>query len=157
MAKSVKKKKAFSVSLIDAKLISYGTTDLADSICDPINQTEYKFNFEFSFKVNVDSTIEIIVKAIIYNSFNKELGSIKGHFYFLIKDFSEVAKPVHGEPDKININPEVVTSLMGVSVSTLRGMFIMCASNSILKNAFFPIINTAQFNERFSHLEKDHP
>jgi hypothetical protein len=105
----------------------------------------YEFLLTFNFQLNeVDKTVDIRLHAILSNKDTKEqLALIKTLIVINVINFYEVAIKT---PEGLYMLPQGVLALFtSISVSTTRGMSVMCLANTSFSNAFIPVFNAQTF------------
>lgn len=123
--------------------------------------TEYdpdKINFNLGVNINVDPGSKLITIMFPVQIFSDEthselLGSIHTKGEFIIKNFDELFEE-HGKKLPMNI----IASLVGVLLSSTRGMLILLSKGTVFEKAIIPIINPVVFfsqEARQSHSLQD--
>lgn len=111
----------------------------------PKNYKNFTFEVSVSSRINLEmSLIDIIVTVKIFIDKEKKnpIASIDTSSIFEVINLNEV---MIKENQVIKIPEILVLTLIGISISTTRGMLIAKTSGSILQNAFIPVLNPSDF------------
>jgi hypothetical protein len=134
------------LSFKEVRFAGFSTTEYADNLENQLPQTEYEFQFELNMNFQkAEKTAEFTLKATVYNKNSNpkvELGNIKSVVSFHIKNFDDI---IFIDEGKMKIPNELILTGASVSISTTRGMFVMCAATSKISNAVIPLVNPQKF------------
>jgi len=144
-----------SFRIIEVNLNSF--QEFKPEIKIPENYNNYTYEIQVSSKVNKELRliiISVLVKIFLDNEKKITLASIETSSIFEITNLNEIVK---FEDEKLKIPEFLMATLIGISISTIRGMLLAKTSGSIIQNAIIPVINPSDFlktNTEFS-LEND--
>jgi F-box associated protein len=107
----------------------------------------YEFQFNFSSNIRPDDKqIDILLNTIIFDKSTPEnkivLGNIKTQFAFFVVNFNEL---IIKNDNSITINQLLLINCMSIAISTTRGILLISAAASNIKNALIPVMNPAAF------------
>jgi hypothetical protein len=111
---------------------------------DP-KKPEFTFNFELGFKFNPKRK-EVIFLLFFKVSPEKDqkliVGKMRTEMIFFINNMEGF---LHPKEAKINLPDQFMASLIGIVISTSRGLWSSKVVGTALQNAILPIINPSEF------------
>jgi len=129
--------------IFDIKLNSF--QEFKPKVEIPKKFNNFTFEVSVSSRINLElSLIEINVKVGVYVDKEKShsIAVIDTISIFEVINLNEIIK---NENQLLKIPEILILSLIGISISTTRGMLIAKTSGSLLQNAFIPVINPSDF------------
>lgn len=119
---------------------------------------------KLSFKIGIDQDIDVkekLYKTIIGIEFastndNNEVLIFCRYrvlFSYIIENFDEIINHNYSDGNKFTISDNVVLSLFGLSMSTLRGMLISKTANSEINGIIIPPINTQRLKNAIDEIK----
>lgn len=143
-----KKEPNLNVAVVKSDFISLELSSYAKKLKKDIPLTQFGYSLEFKLGVDEDKeSVEILVYVKIYkagknSNDDKKLAEFVSRYKYLIKDIKHFTAKVDNETTILK--DEIARLLIGISVSSCRGMFSVSSKNTILKNAVIPIINQSK-------------
>lgn len=103
-----------------------------------------KINFEVNIDIQIADALKKIVLICSVQIFSDEkkkdlLGTIRTKGEYIIENFQEVKTEGNGIPIQI------MASLVGIQVSTTRGMLKLLSKGTVFEQSIIPIINPMAF------------
>jgi len=134
-----------SFSLRTCKCLLFELTDVAKQNQIGIPFDKYKFDFRFKFDLDGEKKTATIRIDSVLSSISDTpgiLATLNSINEFLIVNFDKVVvKNIHGQ---LQIPDAALHSFLSVSVSSLRGMYIIKLEDTIYSNAILPLVDTSQ-------------
>lgn len=112
------------------------------------NEKNIVFEIGVANKTNtLKSIVEIIILVKVYsdNSKKNEIGELRTLNTYKVKDLKKLIK---SENNKIELPKVLLASIIGISVSTARGILIAKSAGTILSKAVIPVINPTELIEK---------
>jgi hypothetical protein len=135
------------ISIKEVRFNSFTTTEHEAQLESKPEPNEFAFKFELRMNLTPEEkTAQFILTTRIFLRVNPtlELGSISGSFTLGVENFPEIVRMEHGI---LKVPDALMMTGVAAAVSTLRGMFVMCAATSKISNAIIPLTNSKAFLE----------
>lgn len=116
-----------------------------EKIKSPGEYSSDKINFKLGTNLDVDParhrvTVDFFADVFSDESLSEKLGSIQTKGEYSIKNFDEVM-----EKNGNSFPTNILAALVGVSLSTTRGMLILLSKGTVFDSAIIPIVNPMIF------------
>ena len=126
--------------------IEFKLSDFAKSNKIKIESGKYGFNFTINLQIveqtkSIEIDLEARVVSLKTEKSNDEIASIKSVHSFQLQNFNDIAiKTDNG----IQIPQQLMTPLLAIALSSLRGMLSVKLEGSIYENAIIPVIDVTR-------------
>ena len=101
------------------------------------------FNFELKFRTMAnpkEGILSVFSDAVIKDlGINSQVGQYSALFHYAVSDLDKVL--INTEGNQFEIPQPLVTILLGISVSTLRGLMFEAFKGTFLHDAILPVID----------------
>ncbi len=101
------------------------------------------FNFEMKFQASVnpkDGILSVFADAVIKDlEINTQIGQYSALFHYSVSDLENVL--IKSGPNQFEIPQPLLTTLLGISASTLRGLMFEAFKGTFLHDAILPVID----------------
>jgi len=127
------------LNMIEASCLSFSVNNKIEE-----DITGFSFDYDANTKVDVENNL-ILIQLGINVSANAEskkieAGKFEFGFAYRVENLEETFEEIEG---RRKLDQTLQMSILGISFSTARGMMLVKSSNTILQNAYLPIMNPA--------------
>lgn len=109
----------------------------------PIGGTAVTFNFDIQFRVipNVQENVLTVFADVVIKDLEKDVqvGQFSAVFHFTVLDLGKHLVKTDGK--YLDVPDPLAKTLLGISVSTLRGLMFGAFKGTFLHNAILPVID----------------
>jgi hypothetical protein len=137
------------IHLLKVEITSFNVSDNSGKIRKE-DVKSFNFNFSFLIKITLEDDIAIFSSRIDFRFSNDkdiylEGGSanLSARFDFKIKDLKNFVEE-NPENKVLNMKPNLAATVVGIMYSTLRGILIVKAQDTILEKITLPVLNPFQ-------------